>query len=188
MCGNRGYIKFLYLSLSSALNLKLSFKKVFFFFLKTARNHLRDERWVHWLHLLACYWFPHQRQWQDSPVSPGAVIPFPAILGLLFLISERGQWFCKMKIRRQNSSSFLFLPSSCPFSSSSRSWNFGLHSKNLLTYISRIMKTRFLTGKRGVTNVEKVKARKTTVVLDWNWRYWCELVVLIQILSIYILI
>ena len=36
------------------------------------------------------------------------------------------------------------------------------------------MKTRFLTGKRGVTNVEKVKARKTTVVLDWNWRYWCD--------------
>ena len=50
------------------------------------------------------------------------------------------------------------------------------------------MKTRFLTGKRGVVNVEKVKARKTTVVLDRNWRYWCELMVLIQILSIYILI
>ena len=29
MCANRGYIKFLYLSLNFALNLKLSFKKVF---------------------------------------------------------------------------------------------------------------------------------------------------------------
>ena len=28
MCANRGYIKFLYLSLNFALNLKLSFKKV----------------------------------------------------------------------------------------------------------------------------------------------------------------
>ena len=38
MCGNRGYIKFLYLSLSSALNLKLSFKKVFFFFFKDCQE------------------------------------------------------------------------------------------------------------------------------------------------------
>ena len=147
MCANRGYIKFLYLSLNFALNLKLSFKKVFKKKKKTARNHLGDKRWVNWLHLLACYQFPHQRQWQDSTVSLGALFPFLAILGLLFLISDRGQWFCKMKIKRQNFSSSLFLPSSCPFSSSSHSCNFGLHSKNLLTYISRIMKTRFLTVK-----------------------------------------
>lgn len=36
----------------------------------------------------------------------------------------------------------------------------------------RLLGARFLTSEKGATNTEK---KKSPVMLDWNWSYWCEL-------------
>lgn len=41
----------------------------------------------------------------------------------------------------------------------------------------RIMKARFLMLEKGIANTEREKIRTGLVVLGWNWRCCCELIV-----------
>lgn len=57
------------------------------------------------------------------------------------------------------------------------------HDSRLVTYreidhinLLKEMKARFLTVKEGTTNIGGEEGGYKLVVLDWNQRYWCELV------------
>ena len=45
------------------------------------------------------------------------------------------------------------------------------------------MGMQFLIVMRGTIHMEKEKNRMNPVAFDWNWHYWCKLIVCIHITS-----